>query len=62
MEEASQNGKESLHSAHANGMNIVIVVVIIVVFCVIVIGVFYLFNRHIRITMCQAVTPSVTWH
>jgi len=40
---------------------VVVVVVIVVVFWVIVIGVFYFFNRHIWITMCQAVTLSVTW-
>jgi hypothetical protein len=29
MEEAPENGKELLHSAHANGMNVVVVVFVV---------------------------------
>lgn len=41
---------------------LVIVTVLLVVFWVIMIGVFYPFNRHVWVTVCQAVTPSVPWH
>ena len=41
---------------------LVILIVLLVVFWVIMIGVFYPFNRHVWVTMCQAVTPSVPWH
>jgi hypothetical protein len=36
MKEAPENGKESSHSAHANGMNIRIMVVVVVVVVVVV--------------------------
>jgi hypothetical protein len=41
---------------------LVVVIVLLLVFWVILIDVFYPFNRHVWLTMCQVVTPSVPWH
>jgi len=41
---------------------LLVVIVLLVVLWVIMIGVFCPFNRHVWVTMCQAVTPSVPWH
>ena len=39
MEEAPENGKESPHSVHANGLIIIIIIIIIII--VVVVVVFY---------------------
>jgi hypothetical protein len=41
---------------------VVVVIVLLLVFWVIMIDVFYPFNRYVWLTMCQVVTPSVPWH